>query len=311
MSAYFRISAHKGTVKFAYLQIKLYFCAVNRKQRYINGLSWFLTIAAYVYIGYKLYTYDEWSSLLLHFRQADGIAVLCGVSALLLMPVNMLLEAWRWQYLTGDISLQEAQRQVYFSKIAGQLTPYQLGEYPSRALLMKEPRWAEVLSLGVLGSMTMTTAIVSAGVVPLIVWLIGDSNRSPEIWLSGVVIVTVLAVTFLLPKILHRWVKVSYTKLLGSLGQSLLRYLCWCVQLALCLRLFGLEVSLSRLVEIPVYYLFVTIAPSVSVAEVGIRGATAMFVFRSVEATLAGMLLWAINSLLPMLIGTFVKKNAK
>ena len=138
---------------------------MNGKQRYITYISWALTIAAYIYIGYKIYTYDDWSSLSAHLDSADAIAYICGIVALGLMPVNMLMEAWRWEYLVGGISIREAQRQVYFSKIAGQLTPYQLGEYPARGLLMKQTKWSELLSLGAVGSMTMTLAIAIVGVV--------------------------------------------------------------------------------------------------------------------------------------------------
>lgn len=284
---------------------------MNGKQRYITYISWALTIAAYIYIGYKIYTYDDWSSLSAHLDSADAIAYICGIVALGLMPVNMLMEAWRWQYLVGGISIREAQRQVYFSKIAGQLTPYQLGEYPARGLLMKQTKWSELLSLGAVGSMTMTLAIAIVGVVPLLIWLIDGVSWSPNWWVIGITILAVVVVTLLLPRLLRRWVDISYTVLFASLGQSILRYLCWCVQLALVLRLFSLPITTEWLILIPTYYLLITLFPSISIAEVGVRGAAALWVFGTMEATLAGVLLWAINSLLPMLIGTFVKKNAK
>ena len=280
-------------------------------KRYLSYIAWGLSIAAYAYIGYKLYTYDDWATLAAHLGAADGVAYVCGALAVVLMPVNMLLEAWRWQYLVGDISLSEAQRQVYFSKIAGQMTPYQLGEYPARGLLMKQAEWGSLLSLGAIGSMTMTMAIVIAGIVPLIVWLTGEQMGRTELWMIGGAVVTTVLVTMLLPKLLRRWVTVSYRTVMVSIGQSMLRYLCWAIQLALVLRLCGVAFSTAWWIEIPVYYLIVTIAPSVSVAEVGVRGAAALMVFGTMEATLAGVVLWSINSLLAMLIGSFVKKNAK
>ena len=283
----------------------------NRKQRYWRYTAWVMTLLAYAYLAYRLLTYDDWSSLAVCLRTADARAWLCGLVALLLMPLNMGLEAWRWRFLMGNrITMKEACRQVYFSKMAGQLTPYQLGEYPARGLLMQDPRWSELLSLGVVGSMTMTLAIVAAGAVPLVVWLGGDAPHTG--W--GVIALAMGAVvllTALLPRLLRRWLTLDYRTLSVSLLQSLVRYLCWCIQLALVLRLFGITGAEVWLVRIPVYYLVITLAPAVSLAEVGVRGAAAIWVFGSVEATLAGMLLWTINSLLPMLIGTFVRKNAK
>ncbi len=282
----------------------------NRKQTYLSGAAWAITVLAYGYLGYRLYIYDGWTELGNHLSKADTAAWLCGLLALLLMPVNMLLEAWRWQFLMGDLSLREAQRQVYFSKMAGQLTPYQLGEYPARGLLMEHGRWAELLSKGVVGSMTMTLAITLVGILPLAVWL-SDGRWRPE-WMTVVgLMLAVVALTAALPRLLRRWIRVDSRLLMGSLGQSVVRYLCWCLQLALVLRLFGMPFSTEWLVLIPVYYLIITIAPSIAAAEAGVRGAAAMLVFGTAEATLAGILLWAINSLLPMLIGTFVNKNAK
>lgn len=282
----------------------------NRKQTYLCGAAWAITVLAYGYLGYRLYIYDGWTELGNHLSKADTAAWLCGLLALLLMPVNILLEAWRWQFLMGDLSLREAQRQVYFSKMAGQLTPYQLGEYPARGLLMEHARWAELLSKGVVGSMTMTMAITLVGILPLAVWL-SDGRWRPE-WMTVFgLMLAVVALTAALPWLLRRWIRVDSRLLMGSLGQSVVRYACWCVQLALVLRLFGMPFSTEWLVLIPVYYLIITIAPSIAAAEAGVRGAATIWLFGTAEATLAGILLWAINSLLPMLIGTFVNKNAK
>ena len=280
------------------------------KPTYLRAIAWGITALAYGYLVYRLWVYDGWAELGAHLSQTDRTARLCGLLALLLMPVNMLIEAWRWQFLMGDLSIREAQRQVYFSKMAGQLTPYQLGEYPARGLLMERTRWAELLSKGAVGSMTMTLAITLVGIIPLVLWL-SDGRWSREWVAVGGLMIGVVALTVALPWLLRRWIRVDVRMLIGSLGQSVVRYACWCVQLALVLRMLGLPFTSEWLILIPVYYLIITIAPSVSAAEAGVRGAAAMLVFGTAEATLAGILLWAINSLLPMLIGTFVHKNAK
>ena len=76
----------------------------------------------------------------------------------------------------------EAHRQVYYSKLAGLITPWRLGEYPARGLLMQtqdlsqenEPLsqkvlWTKVLTMGAVGSATMTIAIVIGGLIGLAV----------------------------------------------------------------------------------------------------------------------------------------------
>lgn len=273
-------------------------------------VAWLTTILACAYLVYKLCAYDQWEQLGASLAEADAVAWTCGVVALLLMPLNMLLEAWRWQFLMGNLSLREAQRQVYFSKLAGQLTPYQVGEYPARGLLIRDTPWSEVISKGIVGSVTMTLAIILVGIVPLLIWL-GDGRWQTDWVLYGLILLSVIQLALLLPRLLRRWIELNYRMLFVSVGQSLLRYMCWCVQFALVLCLFGMAPMAEWLVLIPVYYLLVTVAPTVSVAEAGVRGAVAIFVFGSVEAVLAGVLLWAINSLLPILVGSFVDKNAK
>jgi hypothetical protein len=55
----------------------------------------------------------------------------------------------------------------------------------------------------------------------------------------------------------------------------------------------------------------VTITPNVPIAEVGVRGAWAITLFGSMNAALAGVLLWGINTLLPCLILPFLRKKEK
>ncbi|MBO4519349.1 MAG: hypothetical protein J5704_04855, partial [Paludibacteraceae bacterium] len=67
--------------------------------------------------------------------------------------------------------------------------------------------------------------------------------------------------------------------------------------------------STLNLLNIPIYYLLVTITPNVPVAEVGVRGAWAIFLFGTANAALAGVMLWAINTLLPCLAWFFLRKK--
>ena len=210
----------------------------------------------------------------------------------------------------NELTFKEAQRQVYYSKLAGLITPWRLGEYPARGVLMSEGVWSRVLSMGVVGSATMTMAIIIAGVLglafcPSILPYLGGSY----LYALGAVIL-VLAVLFALaPKLLRKWAEVNHDLMLRSIGQSLVRLACWCVQLALVLYALGAVGDPFSVFSLPVYYLLVTVTPSVPIVEAGVRGAWAIVVFGSVNAALAGVLLWGINTLLPCLIWPFLRKN--
>ena len=304
---------------------------MNKKTLY-HIIEWAVALAACAFLGYKLVTFEDYPALWESLRGMAWQHYLALGLCVALMPVNMAIEAWRWMTLwNGDDSLngangeaneltderltfKEAQRQVYYSKLAGLITPWRLGEYPARGVLMSDPVWPRVLSMGAVGSATMTAAIVIAGVValafsPTVLTQLGDSYLYA---LAAVIIV--LAIAFALaPRALKKYAEVNPQLLFRSLGQSFVRLLCWCVQLGLVIvalnPLYGLGLVRFTMLLTPIYYLLVTITPNVPIVEAGVRGAWAIVVFGSMNAALAGVLLWVINTLLPCLGWFFFRKK--
>ena len=310
---------------------------MDRKTLY-HIVEWSVALAACAFLLYKIVTYDNYAALgeaLRHMSWQQWTAMGLCVA---LMPLNMALEAWRWRTLwnaqrdnvqsTKELSFGEAQRQVYYSKLAGLVTPWRLGEYPARGMLLVESLklnderssnvesgklMTRVLSMGAVGSATMTAAIVLAGVLglafsPEVLSLLGGSYLY-----ALAVAVALLAMAFaLMPRLLRRFAEVDQYLLLRSLGQSLVRLLCWCGQLALVLWALGaFSLQPSAISLLFVYYLLVTVTPNVPVAEAGVRGAWAILLFGTMNAALAGVLLWVINTLLPCLIWPFLRKKPK
>lgn len=287
-------------------------------------IEWSVTLVACAYLVYRLIIFDDYASLWETFRSMGIPQLFVIILCVALMPVNMALEAWRWKTLV-PMSWREANRQVYYSKLAGLITPWRLGEYPARGVLMEQSEisnlksefskdlWTQVLSMGAVGSATMTAAIILAGCVgialsPAVLTILGNSYLYA---LGGVVLV--LAVVYaLFPKALKKYVALNYPLLLESTMQSLVRLACWCVQLGLVLyALNAFILSPFTFHLLPVYFLLVTITPNVPIAEVGVRGAWAITLFGSMNAGFAGVLLWTINTLLPCLIWPFLRKNEK
>ena len=330
---------------------------MNKNQLY-HIIEWGVALAAIAYLVWRLATYDDYASVRAALEQMDWPQWTALVVCVLLMPVNMALEAWRWRTLMNDangandemMNWREAQRQVYYSKLAGVITPWRLGEYPARGVLMAREKpnpdnvlrtatgspieqssspvkgrekgslWARVLSMGAVGSATMTAAIVLAGVValvfsPQVLSYLGDSY----LYALAAVAVVLGGLMLLMPKALRKYAEVNQGLMLRSTMQSLVRLACWCVQLALVLYALGAVTGdglwvtgdglLGTGLQCLVYYLLVTITPNVPVVEVGVRGAWAIFVFGSVQAGLAGVLLWVINTLLPCLVWPFLRKK--
>ena len=310
------------------------------KKVWLHILEWAIAVAALVYLVWRLVTYPDYELVAASLRAMGWQQWTALFVCVLLMPVNMLIEAWRWKTLmeapspalplkgTGEntLSLKEAQRQVYYSKLAGLITPWRLGEYPARALLIEQDKptadsslkgreqnsvIAKVLSMGAVGSATMTLAIVIAGVAGLafsptvLVWL----NDSYLYAVTAVILVLVICLYFA-PQWLRKYAEINSGLVCVSLAQSFVRLLCWCVQLALVLWALGaISMQPSVFSLLLVYYLLVTITPNVPIVEVGVRGAWAMLLFGTPNAALAGVLLWAINTLLPCISWFFMRKT--
>lgn len=307
------------------------------KKTLYHIVEWAVALAACAFLGYKLVTFEDYPALWESLRSMAWQQYLALGLCVALMPVNMAIEAWRWRTLwNGDATLngangeaneltderltfKEAHRQVYYSKLAGLITPWRLGEYPARGVLITNERmnelgseriWPRVLAMGAVGSATMTFAIVLAGVPAIMAngeWLMANG----EWWIAvGAILLLLVVGLALAPRLLRQYAEVSYGLIIKSVGQSLVRLICWCVQLALVLwALEAFSFQPSAISSLFIYYLLVTITPNVPIAEVGVRGAWAIVVFGSVNAAFAGVLLWVINTLLPCLGWFFFRKK--
>ena len=307
------------------------------KKTLYHIVEWAVALAACAFLGYKLVTFEDYPALWESLRSMAWQQYLALGLCVALMPVNMAIEAWRWRTLwNGDATLngangeaneltderltfKEAHRQVYYSKLAGLITPWRLGEYPARGVLITNERmnelgseriWPRVLAMGAVGSATMTFAIVLAGVPAIMAngeWLMANG----EWWIAvGVILLLLVVGLALAPRLLRQYAEVSYGLIIKSVGQSLVRLICWCVQLALVLwALEAFSFQPSAISSLFIYYLLVTITPNVPIAEVGVRGAWAIVVFGSMNAAFASVLLWVINTLLPCLGWFFFRKK--
>ena len=188
------------------------------KQTFLHIIQWSIAIAACIFLVWEIATYDDYPALRASMQAMGWTEWIAIGACIVLMPVNMALEAWRWKTLAFavdpfNMSWKEAQRQVYYSKLAGIITPWRLGESPLNERSqgeLNDALWSKVLSMGAVGSATMTAAIVIAGVValvfnPSIMAKLGDSYLHA---LAAVALV--LTVGFALaPKALKKYAEVA------------------------------------------------------------------------------------------------------
>ena len=98
------------------------------------------------------------------------------------------------------------------------------------------------------------------------------------------------------------------------IGLSLLRYAVYGTQLLLVLIFCGVTLTpLQYLTIIPIHYLFVTVVPTVPVADAAVRGSVGVLIFsaftsNSAGVAIAAIILWLLNTIVPTVVGTMVNK---
>ena len=252
------------------------------------------------------------------------------------MPVNVLCEAGKWRLLLRDVepmTMWGAQRQVYYGYVGAFITPYHAGDYPARAMLLRDKgNFSAAVGLGLVGTVALLLVELIIGVPAT--WLFASYDQSLPMQSFAIAFIVVILLMSFLPHIVRslakrQWQstqmqqlvmalsKISYTRFMQTVGWSFLRYMVWAIQLALTLHFCGVDMlPMEYLISIPFYYMVISIFPSMPVLNIAIRGSWSLIIFDAFSDNAAGialavLLIWLINTVLPMLIGSILYRNGK
>jgi hypothetical protein len=303
---------------------------------YLRIFNTLLILAAYGYLAYRLIIFDDYSSFFSAFQSMHIWQWLSLIAILLLMPINVLAEAGKWRLLlrkTEPMTIWGAQRQVYYGYVGAFITPYHAGDYPARAMLLKDKaNFSAAIAMGLVGTVALLVVELIFGIPAT--WLFVSYDHSlPMQYFAVAFIVLVLLLSFLphLVRYLSRrpWNNtqmqqlsvalshMSYPLFMKTIAWSMLRYSIWAIQLALTLHFCGVDMTFVQyLIAIPFYYMVITIFPSMPLLNLAIRGSWSLIIFGVFTPNTAGIalavaLIWLINTVLPMLIGSILYKNGK
>ena len=313
----------------------------KNKSVWTSGLKWLVLVLCYSFLTYKLLTFNQYPELLAQWNLMPVSRFWWLTAVLLLLPFNWLFESVKWQLITihiQKITLKASLKAVLAGISTGFFTPNRVGELVGRILYLDQKNHKAGITLSLVNSLTQNLIMTLCGIPACIIFFASTSYR---IQINHIYYLVLLAVCligfgllyFFLPQISNRFKQSPYSlkikeftdclsdfrekDLIRIMLVSLVRYAVFCVQFFLMLRFFGIELSIwQALIAMPTNYLFVTFTPSLAFSEAAIRSSFAVltigaFSGQTVNIALAGMCIWMINFVIPMLAGTVLMMRKK
>jgi uncharacterized membrane protein YbhN (UPF0104 family) len=264
------------------------------------------------------------------FGQPDTMFLLIFV--LILMFFNWLTEALKWKL----ISLFRSLEAVCSGLTISIFTPNRIGEYAGRVFHLGKANKIQATLITVIENISQLLATLLIGSIASIYYFSVYAELSFS--LSFLFIAILLSVSFISLlgffnirflenalmriKFLRKWqstfhVLSEYTtaELFRVFSLAVLRYFIFVLQFYLLIRIYGGGIAfVPAVIMIAMTYLVITIVPSMTLVEFGIRGAAAAYFFSEITIDILPVLnavfsLWLINLAIPALAGAVFMLN--
>ena len=287
-------------------------------------------------MAYKISKIENFDVLIIQFKYFSAKKYLLLLFAVILLPVNVLLESSKWKTLLQNIfaiSFITSIKSVLWGYTGAFITPNSLGEFPTRALNLPEGYRIKAVAIGFLGSIAQTVSVTFFGLIGLIFW---QFQSILKVYLPVLIITFVFlllfAWLFFRIKTFSKIFKNIHSKFLSQIYDSLqfttskqlikvffisfFKYLIFSLQFYLILLFCGVEIPFTAaLITMPVFYLFLTYLPLINAFEVAVRSSVAIFIFgkycnyNSLIIIAASTIFWLLNFCLPTSVGLLFGKK--
>ncbi len=248
-----------------------------------------------------------------------------------LMPVNMLLEAYKWQVLASSaqpLTFKEAMTS-YIAGIAFSIvTPNRIGEYPGRILYLKRKNTLRLASVSVLGAVAQMLTLFIYGVLGLAYYyakfgtdiaftvlilcvaataVVGIIYWRYDLWLPLIERIKWLRRYNVYGKMLRQF---TVKEQLTILFISILRYAIYTAQYLILLRWMNVYMPIfDGFCMSALFFWVMAVVPSIALMEIGARGQIGLYLFHHFSSNTIGILgatfgIWCINLALPAIIGS-------
>ncbi len=250
-------------------------------------------------------------------NQLQNISIFNWLVLLLLMLLNFFIESIKWKVVLKaetEISLKSAMKSVFVGQAFAFYTPNRIGEYVGRTLMLEtgNKMWAVGKMAWSSYAQLIVTIIVGSFALfvnpPFLPWLK---------WASPLLMILVLIVYFnqitfsgWLKSFNFLQIEIDIKKKL--LIYSFLRYAVFLLQYSWAVHILNIPIPYPALwAAIAAMFLFLSVLPTISITELVIRGQIILLLLspwsqNSLLLISLSTLIWAVNFLLPAIIGAIL-----
>jgi hypothetical protein len=238
-----------------------------------------------------------------------------------------------------DISIFTSLRAIFSGITVSSFTPNRVGEYGGRVFCLEKSDRIQAVFITVLCSMAQLLTTILLGSISFFILhenFLQDNSMLLffNIEISSFSFLLLLFFNFLFLffyfnasllvkyiskykyfKFLDKYINVIslYTRkeLMIALLYSILRYLIFSSQFLILLHVFEVDINFFQsILSVMLVFFFITLTPTITIAEIGVRGSVALLVFMKFSSNVIGILsstflLWVINLIIPAIIGSF------
>ena len=287
-------------------------------------------VILFVICSYAIYqtalSNENWTQLgVMLKKQLLAIAFNQWVLLMLLMGLNFLIESIKWKLVvanTHPISFTKAIKSVMVGQSFAFFTPNRIGDFVGRVMFLKNEHklmgmahlaWASYAQLIV----TLIFGTIALNInMPLYTWINGGGIQLLKI---GSPFLGVMVLTLFFYK--RVWegklsflnvVQIETNIKLKLLLLSFVRYLVFLLQYIWVAQLLKIQIDIGLLViSIAILFLCLSILPTINITEVVVRGQLLIVILAPFYTDkhmiiFLSSFIWAINFLVPAVIGTFL-----
>lgn len=304
----------------------------KNKKLLVQILKLIILVVAYGYIYFEFKNIDFKNII-----EFNGYLYL--FFAIILMPLNWLIESKKWQLLISKfevISVNNSFKAVLSGLTTSIFTPNRVGEFVGRVMFVSNKNRLKATFATIIGSYSqvLITLLIGAFSVFFIkqgrIYFI-DNNIYLK-WFFLLLSLFFILLFFSMNKMMLIFNRMKYKHLVNIVSiisdytffdllnvflLSFVRYIVFYTQFYLLFLFFEVDISfVDSFVAIGVFYLFLAFIPTFILSEPGVRISTSMIVFSFFVNDMSIIvytvsLLWLINIVFPTLIGSlfFIKQK--